>query len=86
MTQRIDIMDETAQRLAQLQALTGESVETLVDSALRARLAEVELGLIRAAIQVGIDEADAGLFTDKSVEELFEQGIAQARQSQAGHG
>jgi predicted transcriptional regulator len=86
MTQRIDILDDTARRLAQLQALTGQSAEAVIDSALRARLAEVETEALRAAVQRGADEADRGVFSERSIDEIFAQGIAQAKQNPPQHG
>ncbi|MDZ5646638.1 MULTISPECIES: hypothetical protein [Nitrospirillum] len=81
MTQRIDIQDSTAERLARLQALTGQDIDTVLDAALAARLEQLEMEAFRAAVQEGVRQADAGLFSTRSVEEIISRGIARARQS-----
>ncbi len=84
MRRHIDILDATAQRLAQLQALTGEDADTVLDAALRARLAVVETDALRDAVRRGAEQADAGLFSTRSVDEIFAQGIAQAHPPRQG--
>ena len=39
---------------------------------------------MRAVVQWGVDEADADLFSSRSVDEIFAQGILQARQPRQG--
>ena len=80
MTQRIDIQDSTAERLARLQALTGQDADSVLNAALQAQLIELEAGALRAAVQSGVDEADADIFSSRSIDEIFAQGILQARQ------
>ncbi|MDE1149176.1 MAG: hypothetical protein PW843_21645 [Azospirillaceae bacterium] len=84
MTQRIDIQDSTAERLAQLQTLTGQDIDTVLDAALAARLEQLEMEAFRAAVKLGADEADAGLFSTRTVEEIVANGIALAKQRQHG--
>ncbi|ASG19521.1 hypothetical protein [Nitrospirillum viridazoti] len=84
MTQRIDIQDSTAERLARLQALTGQDIDTVLDAALAARLEQLEMEALRAAVKLGADEADAGLFSTRTVEEIFAEGIARARRRNNG--
>ncbi len=81
MIRHIDLTDDTARRLEQLQALTGQSVEAIIDSALRVQLAQVETDALREAISLGAAEADAGAFTDLTVDEIFAQGMARAKQA-----
>ncbi|KJV10614.1 hypothetical protein VZ95_03705 [Elstera litoralis] len=84
MTHRIDIQDATAERLARLQALTGQDVDSVLNAALQAQLIELEDRALRAAVQCGVDEANAGIFSSRSLDEIFAQGIEQARQPRQG--
>ena len=84
MARRINIPDATAEQLARLQALTGQDADTVLDGALRARLAELETQALRTAVGRGIEEADAGIFSTRSVDEIFAQGIAQAHRPRQG--
>lgn len=43
-----------------------------------------ELEALRAAIKLGADEADAGLFSTRNVEEIIAEGIARARRRDNG--
>ncbi|MEC4592970.1 MULTISPECIES: hypothetical protein [Nitrospirillum] len=43
-----------------------------------------ELEVLRAAIKLGADEADAGLFSTRNVEEIIAEGIARARRRDNG--
>ncbi len=84
MTYRIDIQEATAERLARLQALTGQDVDGVLNAALHAQLIKLETGALRAVVQCGADEADAGIFSSRSLDEIFAQGILQARQPRQG--
>lgn len=74
----IDLDDHTARTLERLQALTGRPVASILDDALSAELARVEQEALRAIIQAGVDAADAGRFSTKTVEELFEVAVGRA--------
>lgn len=67
--------------MARLQALTGRSAVSILGSALDAELVRVEKEAIRAAVMEGAEAADAGKFTTLSVNEIFDIGIARAKQS-----
>ncbi|AUN29561.1 hypothetical protein [Niveispirillum cyanobacteriorum] len=80
MISHIDLDQNTAETLAKLQTLTGRSAGSILGGALDAELVRVEKEAIRAAILAGAAEADAGKFTALSVDEIFEIGIARAKQ------
>lgn len=79
MTHSIHISDHAAQRLAQLQAMTGHSAAQIIDWALEDRLAHQERDGVQAAIAQGADQADRGEFSSRSVEQIFAEAIARAK-------
>lgn len=80
MAGHIDLDDNIAETLARLQTLTGRSAVSILGEALDAELVRVEKEAIRAAILEGVAAADAGNFTTLSMDEIFEIGIARAKQ------
>jgi predicted transcriptional regulator len=79
MTQSIHISEHAAQQLVQLQAMTGQTAEQIIDRALEEQLAAQEMELLRAAVKLGADQADRGEFSTRTVKELIAEGIALAK-------
>lgn len=79
MTHTISIPDHTAERLAQLQAITGHTLDEILDHALSDHMMQLEISALRHEIQLGLDDVVAGRFSDQTAEEIF----AQARQQVA---
>lgn len=66
-------------RLARLSWLTGRPPAALLEEMLDDRLAAAEMEALRGAVRVGIDQADRGEFTTRTVAEIFAAGIAAAK-------
>lgn len=66
---------ESARAAAQPGELTGRPHAELLDD----RLAEVEMEALRNAVHLGIEQADRGEFTTRSVAVIFAEGIAAAK-------
>lgn len=75
---------EAEARLARLAELTGRPAAELLDQVLDDLLAEAEMEALRSAVRVGIEQADRGEFSTRSVAEIFAEGIAAAKASARG--
>ncbi|MGB0695565.1 MAG: hypothetical protein ACPGOY_07940 [Rhodospirillaceae bacterium] len=69
----IEITDETADLLARQSSASGLSQADLV--AQWARAADAGAEAFRAAVAVGIEQADCGEFSDQTVEEIFQDVV-----------
>lgn len=84
MSEQIDINAETARKLHRVVALTGRSVQELLNDTLDAQLEALQLAALRSAVAEGIADADAGRFSDRAIADIFAEGIARAVRSKQG--